>query len=154
MRFRPAIQWSTYTGGVGPHVLSAREESMKAIKISLSILAIVMCVSAVGVALAADDAAGEPAHSIKDVMKLAHKDGLLKKVLAGDASQEEKLKLLDYYISLVQCEPPKGDIQSWHNLAGRSALAAAKMAVGRDGAAEELKAATNCAACHDAHKGE
>ena len=124
---------------------------MKAFKIAIGTLAIVFCVSAVGIVLAAE---GEPKHTIKDVMKTAHKDGLLKKVLAGDASQEEKLILLDNYISLVECEPPKGDMQSWQNLAGRAALAAAKVAVGREDSTDELKAATNCAACHKAHKGE
>ena len=87
-------------------------------------------------------------------MKTAHKDGLLKKVLAGEANEADKLTLLDNYISLIESTPPKGDMESWHNLAGRAALAAAKVAVGREGATDELKAATNCAACHKAHKGE
>ncbi len=103
------------------------------------------------VAVAADQEV-KPKHTIKEVMVNAHKDGLLKKVLAEQASQEEKLVLLDHYVSLVECVPAKGEITSWHNLAGKLALASAKVAVGREGALPELKAASNCAACHDLHK--
>ena len=100
---------------------------------------------------AADEEDG-PKHSIKEVMKEANKGGLLKKVTSGEATQDEKLQLLDYYVSLVESKPEKGDMNSWNELAGKSALAAAKVAVGREGATEELKAATNCAACHKIHK--
>lgn len=96
-----------------------------------------------------DDA--EPKHTIKEVMQ-AMKKGLLKKVVSGEATAEEKTQLLDYYISLVENTPKKGDANSWHKLAGDAAKAAAKVVVGREGATDELKAATNCKACHDVHK--
>lgn len=100
----------------------------------------------------ADEEEAKPKHTIKDVMKEAMKGGLLKKVTGGDASAEEKNQLLDLFISMVENKPPKGEMESWHNLAGASALAAAKVVVGREGAVEELKAATNCKACHSEHK--
>ena len=104
-----------------------------------------------GVAMAAEGG-GKPKHTIAEVMKNAHQDKLLNKVLSGQASQEEKLVLLDNYVSLVECEPPRGDMNSWHKLAGGLALASAKVVVGRDGALPELKAASNCKTCHDVHK--
>ena len=76
----------------------------------------------------------------------------LKKVLGGDASQDEKLVLLDSYISLMENKPPKGDEESWHHLAGQAVIAAAKVAAGRDATAD-LKKATACGTCHKAHKG-
>ena len=91
-------------------------------------------------------------HTIKEVMKIGHKDGLLKKILGGDATDEDKKQLLDLYISMIESKPEKGDAGSWARLAGRSALAAAKVVTGRDGAIAELKAATNCKACHSVHK--
>ena len=102
----------------------------------------------------AQDEGGETKakHTIKEVMKQAHKDGLLKKVTSGDASAEEQRELLDLYISLVENKPPTGEMDSWHRLAGGAALAAAKIVVGRDGAVVELKEASNCKACHSAHK--
>lgn len=107
---------------------------------------------------AAENAEGaKPKHTIKEVMKCAHVapeggKSLLAKVIAGDASADEKNLLLDVYISMVENEPPKGEMSSWHRLAGRAALAAGKVVVGREGAADELKQATNCAACHKEHK--
>ncbi len=127
---------------------------MRAKRVLFGLAAVTVCASVFGVVWAADDAETKPKHTIKEVMKTAHKDGLLKKIMSGDASQEDKLVLLDNYISLVESEPPKGDMESWQILSGKAALAAAKMAVGREGAAAELKAATNCAACHKVHKGE
>ncbi len=109
-------------------------------------------VAVVPFALASSENEKEPKHSIKDVMKEAMKGGLLKKVSGGEATDEEKKELLDLFISMVESKPPKGEMESWHNLAGASALAAAKMVVGRDGAADDLKAATNCKACHSQHK--
>ena len=99
-----------------------------------------------------EDGEKKAKHTIKEVMKQAHKDGLLKKVTAGDASAEQQRELLDLYISLVENTPPMGEMDSWHRLAGGAALAAAKVVVGRDGAIVELKEATNCKACHSAHK--
>ena len=103
--------------------------------------------------VAADDDA-KPKHTIKEVMKIGHKDGLLKKVLGGDASDDEKKQLLDLYVSMVENRPSKGDMESWVKLAGGSVLAAAKVVTGREGSIAELKEATNCKACHSAHKGD
>ena len=116
-----------------------------------SVVVVCFAMVALGVAVAAEQGA-KPKHTIGEVMTNAHKGGLLKKVLANDATAEEKLVLLDHYISLVECTPPNGDMNSWQNLAGKLALASAKVAVGRDGALAELKAASNCKACHDVHQ--
>ncbi len=93
-----------------------------------------------------------PKHTIKEVMKVGHKDGLLKKILDGAGTDEDKQLLLDLYISLVESKPEKGDEDSWYELAGAAAMASAKVVVGREGAIESLKVATNCKACHDVHK--
>lgn len=98
--------------------------------------------------------AEEPKHTIKEVMVQGHKEGLLKKILNGEGTTEDKLQLLDLYISLLESEPPKGEDASWQRLSGAAAKAAAKVVVGRDDSLAELKKATNCAACHKAHKGE
>jgi mono/diheme cytochrome c family protein len=74
------------------------------------------------------------------------------RVIAGDASDDEKKQLLDLYISLVENEPPRGDADEFMKKAGAVAKAAAKIVVGREGAGEELTRAANCAACHREHK--
>ena len=126
---------------------------MRALILGCCVVSTLVLSTVLGIAMAAEgDEAAKPKHTIAQVMKEAHRGPLLKSVLGGQASQEDRLKLLDYYISMVESKPPKGDMESWHNLAGNAALAAAKVAVGRDGATAQLKIATNCAACHNAHK--
>ncbi len=126
----------------------------------LKLLSIVaLCVAGLGSAMSLSRAAeGDEAkskHTIKEVMKIAHgkEAGILKKIVAGEGTAEEKQELLDVYISMVECKPPKGDEASWQTLAGKAALAAAKVVVGREGAVKELETATNCKACHSVHKG-
>jgi Tfp pilus assembly protein PilF len=82
------------------------------------------------------------------------KGGALKKVMAGDASNEEKMMVLDMFISLSESEAPKGDAAEWKAQTGQVMNNYAKFLVGREGAAEALKAATNCKACHDKFKPE
>ena len=91
-------------------------------------------------------------YTTKEVMKKAHKEGLLKKVLGNQASEQQKLQLLDLYLSLLENEPPQGSEESWVMKSGTAIVAAAKVAVGRDGAVADLKSATNCKACHEVHK--
>ena len=94
--------------------------------------------------------------TIKEVMKagMAGNTSLLKKVLSGDASAEEKMKLLDLLIDLVDNDAPKGDETEWKMMAGMSMLTAAKVVAGREGAIDELKKATDCKSCHDKFKGK
>jgi hypothetical protein len=96
----------------------------------------------------------KPKYTIKEVMKAVHAKGKLKdKVVAGTASEEEKKQLVAYYEALAGNKPPKGDAESWKK-GTADLLAAAKEALeGKEGAGEKLKAASNCAACHMAHKG-
>ncbi len=92
-------------------------------------------------------------YTIKQVMAKAHKEKLLNKVAEGNASAEEKQQLLESYAALGDNEPPKGDAASWKEKTD-ALVAAAKAAVDGDAeAAAKLKAASNCAACHKAHKG-
>lgn len=104
-------------------------------------------------AVAQDEAPpAKPKYTIKQVMEDAHKAGLLKKVLAGEASQEDKLNLLDHYVSLTENEPPRGDVEDWQEKVNAVVVAAAKVTVGRDDGTALLKKVTNCVACHREHK--
>lgn len=99
----------------------------------------------------------EPKHAIEDVMHGAHlapegEKSLRDRVLEGQASAEDKQQLLDLYISLAENKPPKGEAEAWQDKTGAVILAAAKIVVGREGGADDLRKATNCAACHKDHK--
>ena len=105
-------------------------------------------------ALRAQDTTGTAAaqKSIKEVMKLAHKDGLLKKITAGTAEPADKKELLALYVDMWDAEPPKGSVESWHKLTGGAIVAAAKVVLDQEGAVALLKERSNCAACHKEHK--
>ena len=101
--------------------------------------------------IAADD--DKPKYSIEDVMKKGMaKKGLLNKVVAGDASDEEKKTLHEMIVALGKNEPPKGDAESWKKLTGALAKQAKAVVDGTDGAEAKLKKAANCKKCHGEHK--
>src|SRR5262249_39068762 len=52
-------------------------------------------------------------HTIAEVMRLAHKSGLVKKVTGGKASKEEQAELVKLYTSLTKNKPPQGDEKEW-----------------------------------------
>lgn len=94
----------------------------------------------------------KPKHDIKAVMKTAMKGGLCKKVGDGQASDAEKKELLELFEALGKNKPPKGDEKSWKEKTTALVDAAKACAENKDGAADKLKKAANCGACHKEHK--
>jgi ABC-type Fe3+-hydroxamate transport system substrate-binding protein len=97
----------------------------------------------------------EEAITIKDVMKEAHKkpkDLLKKVVVGGDATAEDKNRLLELYKALAANTPPKGDAASWKEKTDLLVNAAQAVVDGKEGAADQLNKAANCMGCHDLHK--
>ena len=91
---------------------------------------------------------------IEDVMKQAFKgkQSLVVKVCEGKASAEEAKKFLELAKGLGAEKPPRGDAASWKTKTDAVVKAAEGVVAGNKGAAEELRAATNCKACHNVHK--
>jgi hypothetical protein len=110
------------------------------------------------IARAQGAAEAKPKYAIKEVMKGAHvpaKQGdksLRDIVLGGKATPEQKQQLLDFYISLAENEPPKGDKEAWAKKTNAVVLGAAMVVVGRENGVDALKKATVCAECHKDHK--
>jgi hypothetical protein len=92
--------------------------------------------------------------AIKEVMKVAMKGGLCKKVASGEANEEEKKKLAGLFAALHENKPPKGDQSSWDAKTKALVDAANDVLANKEGAAGRLQAAANCMACHSAHKGK
>ncbi|HUP78337.1 MAG TPA: hypothetical protein VM260_07200 [Pirellula sp.] len=90
--------------------------------------------------------------TVKEVMKIAHKDGLIKKIQGGSASDKEKMQLLDLYIDMLEGEPKKGDKTEYLAKVNALVVSAAKVVVGKEGAMDELKKTSDCMACHSKHK--
>lgn len=116
--------------------------------------AVVLSLVAGGALAWAQEGDKAPKYSIEEVMEQAHagEDSLLAKVAAGEATADEKMLLLDLYLSMLENDPPQGDAESFHKMASEAVAAVARVVVGRDGAEAELKRAVNCAACHKEHK--
>jgi len=90
-------------------------------------------------------------------MNSAHKGppkgtGLLKKVASGQASEEESKHLLALYKVMVQLEAPKGEADSWKERSGLLVTAVEAVIAGNEEGSQMLTKASNCKACHDAHK--
>ena len=98
------------------------------------------------------NAQSSPKYNIKTIMKYGLKGGLAKKVVGGEATGKEKIRLLDYAIALYENKPKKGDAASWTKLTGDLVTAAAKVAIDPKASTEALGKAVNCKACHNKHK--
>ena len=90
----------------------------------------------------------------KEVMKIAMKGGLTKKVADGTATEEEKKKLAGLFAALHENKPPKGDQSSWDEKTNALVAAANDVLANKEGAGPALQKAANCMGCHSAHKGK
>ena len=104
---------------------------------------------AVTVVFAADK---EAKYTTKQVMKMAHKDGLLKKVVSGKGDEADAKKLLELYEAMAANKPKKGNADDWKAKTAAIVEAAKGVVEGKAGAAEALTKATNCGACHKEFK--
>lgn len=94
--------------------------------------------------------------TIKQVMKDRMKGDTsdIKKAVKGELSKEQVTSLLAAVKSMSGSKPPKGDESSWKEKCAALEAALTKLEKGEPGAAEAVKTASNCKACHDAHKGK
>jgi hypothetical protein len=96
--------------------------------------------------------AEDPKYTTKEVMNKAHKGGLLKKVMDGKASADDKAKLVEYYEAMPGQKPNQGDDAAYKKLCETLVTAAKAAQKGEDGWKAKLQKASNCKACHDSHK--
>lgn len=94
----------------------------------------------------------EPKYEIGQVMKDGMKGGLLRKVASGQANEEETKMMMEMVASLKHYEPTKGSEESWKEKSEALEKALKGFIEGEDGAAAALRMASNCMACHQAHK--
>lgn len=111
--------------------------------VSCAMLALVAGVTA-SLLSAADDA--KPKYTIKEVMKFQKDEKLVDKFKKGEISKDEKQKLLDGYESMLKHKPPKGEEKDW-----KEKCEAVIKAI-KDDDKDGFGKATNCTACHGAHK--
>jgi len=118
------------------------------------VIASVIALLTLAVLLDSNQAGDKAKYTIAEVMKKAHKDGLLKVVASGKASEAQRKELAELYKALSQNSPPKGDAEDWKKVTGALAKASAAAATGDAAAAKSLIKLANCQGCHDKHKDE
>ena len=89
--------------------------------------------------------------AFEEIMKKGFKGSkenppLLKKVMGGSATKEEKAKLAEYLRKMETLKPPEGDAKSWKEKTQALVVAMEKNDL------KALKVAANCKACHNVHK--
>jgi hypothetical protein len=92
---------------------------------------------------------------IKEVMKKAHTPpgkALKDRVASGKANDDEKKMLVELYEALGKNKPPKGDEEEWKKRTDALVKAAKAAAEGSKDAGKELAKASQCGACHKAHR--
>jgi hypothetical protein len=126
---------------------------MRTTKYFLMAMMTVGLAAGLGVFQAAEDA--KPKYEIEEIMEKAHKGepSLLKQVLDGKASDEQKKQLVEYYEALAKNKPEKGSEAEWKKRTTALVTAAKDVAKGNAAARQQLGQAAKCKACHQAHKG-
>lgn len=94
--------------------------------------------------------------SIKEVMKAHFKGDTsdIKKATKGELTKEQVSALLAAVKDIAAQKPAKGDEASWKEKTAALVSACEKLEKGEAGAGDAVKAAANCKACHDVHKGK
>lgn len=122
---------------------------------TIAITSLVACLTAglTWKSFAEDKKAGA---SVKDVMKEKFKGDTsdIKKATKGELSKEEIASLLASVKSMGGQKPKKGDEASWKEKCASLVSAVEKLEKGEASAGDAVKAAANCKACHDMHKGK
>jgi hypothetical protein len=102
--------------------------------------------------LPARDNQGTSPTTIKDVMITAYKEKLAKRVIQGEATSDDKERLLKLYQALAEARPPRGSRTSWQKKTGALVQAAQAAIEGQANAPMLLKKTMECGACHATHK--
>jgi hypothetical protein len=81
------------------------------------------------------------------------RQGVFREVLRGKGTEEEKKEMLELFKALAKSKPPRGSQENWEKATAALVTAAKEIVAGTVKDMEKLRAASNCKACHDAHRG-
>ena len=96
----------------------------------------------------------KPKYTTEQIMEQGFKgkESPAARVGRGEGTAADFKLLAELTASLPLNAPPKGDAASWKEKSTALAKAGKELAAGKAGALEAWKAASNCKACHSAHK--
>ena len=97
---------------------------------------------------------GKKAPPIKDMMERTHKgrDNIASEVRNGRGTPDDVKKLLDEYKAIAPLKPPVGNAASWKSRTGAVIAALTDLVEKKPGAVDRVNSATECRACHEAHR--
>ncbi len=96
----------------------------------------------------------KPKYTTEQIMEQGFKgkESPAARVGRGEGTAADFKLLAELTASLPLNAPPKGDAASWKEKSTALAKAGKDLAAGKAGALDAWKAASNCKACHSAHK--
>lgn len=96
----------------------------------------------------------KPKYTTEQIMEQGFKgkESPAARVGRGEGTAADFKLLAELSASLPLNAPPKGDAASWKEKSTALAKAGKDLAAGKPGALEAWKSASNCKACHSAHK--
>jgi hypothetical protein len=118
----------------------------------------VLVTGGIGTLTAADPAPETPPTPGQVIIKKAMKDHFkgdtsnLKKAIKGELDKDTLTKLIEASKTLPAAAPIQGDAASWKTKTEALVAALESLGKGEADAAEKVKKASNCKACHDVHK--
>ena len=91
---------------------------------------------------------------IEDIMETTHKGkvSVVKKVIAGEATEAEIKLLLEQYLTMERLTPPQGELDLWKKKTAALTKATAGIVAGVEGSRKALEEAVNCKECHKTYK--
>jgi hypothetical protein len=109
-----------------------------------------ICLAAL--ALGAQQQKGNAA--IKAMMEKTHKgaDNIASEVRNGRGKEEDVKNLLAAYKSIAPLKPAVGDAKSWKSRTDAVIAALNDLVAKKPGAVDRVHGATECRACHEAHR--
>ncbi|HEX7898565.1 MAG TPA: hypothetical protein VF950_12445 [Planctomycetota bacterium] len=92
--------------------------------------------------------------AIKKMMESTHKgrDNIASEIRNGRGTEEDVKKLLAEYKAIAAQKPAVGDAKAWKGRTDAVIAALADLAAKKPGAVDRVHAATECRACHEAHR--
>ena len=118
------------------------------------VLALILCAPALSAQQGKKPPPPPPAKVIKDMMLRTHKEkgALVFRVRDAESTEEDNKQLLAEYKSLSDLKPPVGDVAAWKKRTANAIAAIQELVDKKSGAVERVRSATDCAACHNAHR--
>ena len=118
------------------------------------VLALILCAPALSAQQGKKPPPPPPAKGIKDMMLRTHKEkgALVFRVRDAESTDDDNKQLMVEYKAIAEMKPPMGDVAAWKKRTAGAIAALQELVDKKAGAVERVRSATECSACHNAHR--